>query len=384
MEAIEILKLIAQGEDSYTQFKKNINNVDSLAQELIAFSNTLGGKLLIGVNDDGSIEGLSADDVRRINNLLSNAASQNVKPAINPLTKTVMIGDKLILIIDVAKGLNKPYQDNNGIVWVKSGSDKRKATSREEMQRLFQVSGLVHADTIPSGLHIADLDMEYFRKFFEKFYGEKLEDSELPLTQTITNMNLGKEGELNLTGALLFSKNPSFRLPSFIVKAVAFPGESITSTTYIDSRDIRGKIADVFQQTMSFIFANIKHIQNDQNVNSLGEPEIPRVALEELLANALMHRDYFISAAIRVLIFTDRIEIISPGHLHNNLTIENIKAGNSHARNPVLTTFAYQILPYRGLGSGILRALKSYPHIDFVDDRDGNQFKCTIRRLSYD
>ena len=130
MEAIEILKLIAQGEDSYTQFKKNINNVDSLAQELIAFSNTLGGKLLIGVNDDGSIEGLSADDVRRINNLLSNAASQNVKPAINPLTKTVMIGDKLILIIDVAKGLNKPYQDNNGIVWVKSGSDKRKATSR--------------------------------------------------------------------------------------------------------------------------------------------------------------------------------------------------------------------------------------------------------------
>jgi ATP-dependent DNA helicase RecG len=109
-------------------------------------------------------------------------------------------------------------------------------------------------------------------------------------------------------------------------------------------------------------------------------PEIPRIALEEIIVNALVHRDYFISASIRVFVFDDRVEIISPGHLPNNLTIENIKAGNSNTRNPILASFANQILPYRGYGSGILRALSAYPAIDFVDDRDGNLFKAIFWR----
>jgi ATP-dependent DNA helicase RecG len=92
------------------------------------------------------------------------------------------------------------------------------------------------------------------------------------------------------------------------------------------------------------------------------------------------HRDYFISAPVRVLLFTDRIEIISPGHLPNNLTVQNIINGNSNIRNPILASFATRILPYRGLGSGIKRALKAYSHIDFIDDREGNLFKVIIQR----
>jgi ATP-dependent DNA helicase RecG len=111
-----------------------------------------------------------------------------------------------------------------------------------------------------------------------------------------------------------------------------------------------------------------------------GVLEIPHIALEEILVNALIHRDYFISAPIRIFVFTNRSEIISPGHLPNNLTIENIKRRNSNIRNPVLASFAMRILPYRGLGSGITRALKEYPHIDFEDDHDGNIFKVTIAR----
>ena len=85
-------------------------------------------------------------------------------------------------------------------------------------------------------------------------------------------------------------------------------------------------------------------------------------------------------APIRVFILSNRIEIISPGRLPNDLTVANIKAGNSNARNPIFISFAYQILPYRGFGSGILRALENYPNIEFIDDREGNQFKCIIRR----
>ena len=381
METIELLQIMARGEDSQNQFKKNINNPDSLAAEIIAFSNGLGGKIFIGVDDDGTVSGLSSEDIQRVNQLISNTARQHVIPAVNPIYQNVLIEDKLVLILEVSKGVNKPYQDKNGVFWVKSGADKGKATSREEIQRLFQSSGLVHADESPAnGMTIADLDMDYFRGFFQKRYGEALEDQTLHLPQTITNLNLGKDGELNLTGALLFGKNPSIRLPSFIVKAGLFPGERISNDTYIDSRDITGKISDIFQQTISFILANIKHIQGDQTVNSIGGPEIPRIVLEELIVNALVHRDYFISAPVRIFVFSDRVEIISPGHLPNNLTIANIKAGNSNSRNPILASFANQILPYRGYGSGILRAMENYSDIDFEDDHDGNLFKCIIKR----
>ena len=139
-------------------------------------------------------------------------------------------------------------------------------------------------------------------------------------------------------------------------------------------------MADLFQQTMSFILANIRQIQGDQPVNSIGMSEIPRISLEEIVVNALVHRDYFISAPIRVFVFSDRVEVISPGHLPNNLTVENIKAGNSNARNPILASFANQILPYRGYGSGILRAIQAYPDIDFIDDKNGNTFKVVFKR----
>lgn len=381
METIEIMQILAQGEDSLNQFKKNITNVDALAIEIIAFSNTMGGKIFIGVDDDGIVTGLSAEDVQRLNNMLSNAASQNVRPAVNPLSEIAMINDERIIIIDVPKGLNKPYQDKNGVIWVKNGADKRRATSREEIQRLFQDSGMVHADITPAeGMTIADIDMPYFSEFFHKRYGESLDDQSIPLPQTISNLNLGKDGELNITGGLLFGKSPYRRLPSFIVKAAAFPGTTLAEDSYIDSRDITGRIADIFQHTISFILANTRQEQGEQSVNSLGISEIPRIVLEELVTNAIVHRDYFISAPIRVFIFSDRVEIISPGHLPNNLTVENIKAGNSNTRNPVLASFAYQILPYRGFGSGILRALEKYPNIDFIDDRDGNLFKCIIKR----
>ena len=382
MEVVEIMQGLAKGEDSYNQFKKDVINVDSLAQEIIAFSNTLGGRLFIGVDDDGTVTGLSADDVHRINQLLSNAASQNVKPAVNPLVEVAMINDLRILIIEVAKGINKPYQDKNGVFWVKSGADKRKATSREEIQRLFQDSGLVHADIMPAnGMTVADIDMAYFREFFQKRYGESLAEQSIPLEQTVTNLNLGNNEELNITGALLFAQSPSSRLPAFIVKAAVFPGVTLATNTYIDSRDITGKISDIFQKTISFLLANTRNVQGEQSVNSLGVPEIPRIVFEELIVNALVHRDYFISAPIRVFMFSDRVEIISPGHLPNNLTVANIKAGNSNTRNPVLASFAYQILPYRGFGSGILRALENYPDIEFIDDRDGNLFTCIIKRF---
>ncbi|MCB2262523.1 MAG: putative DNA binding domain-containing protein [Candidatus Thiosymbion ectosymbiont of Robbea hypermnestra] len=381
MEATELLEIIGRGEDSKHQFKADVTNGLSLAQEMVAFSNSGGGTLFVGVSDDGTFSGLNQKDMGRLNSLVSNAASQSVRPPVNPRTENIATSDGLVMRIEVSNGVGKPYMDKNGVIWVKSGADKRKATSREEIQRFYQSAGLIHGDERPvPGADIAALDPDYFRDFFARNFSESLEDQGLPLPALLENMNLMQGGLLNVSGVLLFAKNPGLRLPAFIVKAIAFPGNEIHATSYLDNQDITGKIADVFQQSLGFVLRNIRHIQGGRGVNAPGKPEIPRIVLEELIANALIHRDYFISAPVKLLIFSDRVEIHSPGHLPNNLTIENIKLGNSNIRNPILASYATKILPYRGIGSGIIRALREYPAIDFADDHDGNRFLVTIRR----
>ena len=381
METNTLVAIIARGEDGKYQFKANVTNANSFAAEMIAFSNSSGGEIYVGVSDDGTFAGLTREDMGRLNQLVSNAASQNIRPPINPQTENMSAAGGLVMRVIIPDGISKPYMDKNGVVWVKSGSDKRKATSREEIQRLYQKSGLIHGDEVlVPNLTVADMDTDYFKAFLERNFGEVPEVRQLSLPALLENMNLMKDGVLNVSGALLFAKNPSFKMPVFIIKAIAFPGNEIDVDSYIDSRDIQGKLADIFQQTMSFVLGNIHQIQRAQNVNALGEPEIPRVSLEELIANALIHRDYFISAPVRIFIFKNRVEIISPGHLPNNLTVENIKLGNSNIRNPILASYATKVLPYRGLGSGIIRALKKYPDIDFEDDHDGNQFRVVIKR----
>ena len=181
MEVIELLDLLAKGEDSTRQFKQDVTNADSLAAEMIAFSNGSGGKIFIGINDDGNIAGLTNEDIRRINQLISNTASQNIQPAINPITENIKTDDGLVMHIDIPAGINKPYQDKNGVFWVKSGADKRRATSREEIQRLFQKSNLIHADEIPvTGVTVADLDLDYFKNYFQERFGETLDSQKLP------------------------------------------------------------------------------------------------------------------------------------------------------------------------------------------------------------
>ncbi|TPE46973.1 ATP-dependent DNA helicase RecG [Maribrevibacterium harenarium] len=380
METEELLAIIANGEDSRHQFKQNITRAESLVSELAAFSNSKGGLLLIGVTDDGDIQGLTVDDMGRINQLVSNAA-KDVKPPISVTTENVALPSGMVMVVDVPEGISKPYMDGNLHVWVKNSANKSKVSAREELLRMFQSSALVHADEISvNGSSVIDIDQEFFDAFFEREYGERVEDQDVSRVQLLENMNLAKNGQLNICGTLLFASRPQIRLPVFIVKAVAFPGVDIEDEHYIDSQDINGKLSDVFQKVLGFVLANIRYVQNEQGVNSVGEPEIPRIVLEELIANALIHRDYFVSAPIKVLVFADRIEIVSPGHLPNSLTIENIKMGNSNVRNPILASFAPKVLPYRGLGSGIKRAIKAYPDIEFIDDRAGNTFKVIIKR----
>jgi predicted HTH transcriptional regulator len=381
MNETELRQILACGEDSLHQFKSNLTNADSMAAELAAFANSGGGRLFIGVNDDGSVTGLDAVAVRRLNQLLGNAATQNVRPPVHPLTENVQTANGIVMVVSVPDGLSKPYVDNQGRIWVKQGADKRHVTAREEMQRMFQRAGLVYADVVPvAGTSATDIDDNAFNGYFVRRYGQNSEFAGQTQDQLLQNLGLGDGRELNLAGLMLFGRWPQRYRPAFEIKAVAFPGISLADTRYQDSEDIGGTLLEQFKGGFSFIRRNLHHVQRGRGFNTLGELEIPEAALEELLVNALIHRDYFTSASIRVMVFTDRVEIASPGHLPDSLSVESICQGRTNRRNPTLTEHASHILPYRGMGSGIPRALQEWSHIEFLNDVAGNQFSAVIRR----
>jgi ATP-dependent DNA helicase RecG len=383
LETVEVLEIAARGEDSRHQFKRDATNATSLAAEMVAFSNSGGGTIFIGVDDGGAVRPLNGADVRRINQLIGNVASTMVLPSINPHSENVAVEEGVVIVVTIADGISKPYMDNTSAIWVKSGSDKRKVTAREEMQRMFQTAQLVHGDDIPIATSsIADVDLDYFRRFYSVRYEQELDEQEQSLSSVLSNMRLSRNGLLTVTGALLFAREPQALLPVFYIKAVRYPGNDVHVTAYLDSVDISGKLQAQFDEALSFIARNLHRQQGEQGVNTIGELEVPRIVLEELLANALMHRDYFVSAPIRIFIFDDRIELLSPGGLPNSLTVANIRTGNSNIRNPILVSFASRLLPYRGLGTGIIRALRVYPSIKFENDKDGNLFCVTIPRVA--
>jgi ATP-dependent DNA helicase RecG len=385
MEALEVIELMSRGEDSRTQFKQAPISSKALAEEIVAFSNSKGGRILFGVDDRGALVGLSPDQIQQINQGLSDAANDKVRPSVYPESEIVRIEDRLVLVVTVRPGVGRPYADKSGSFWVKSGPDKRRITSREEIQRMLQASSLIHADEVPvEGTTLEAIDSRHFEEFFAQEYGERVEaalqGSGISLTQLLGNLGLAKGETLNLAGLLLFGSRPQRYRPAFVVKAVSFVGTDPAGDHYRDSEDISGCLKEMHIRTISFLTRNLRKVQGERSFNSEGTLEVPLVALEELVVNMLLHRDYFISAPWRVMMFDDRIELISPGALPNNLTIENIRSGVSNIRNPVITSFATKELPYRGIGTGVRRALAAVPDLGLESDRDTNQFTVRIPR----
>lgn len=379
-----VLALIEKGEDAFTQFKVKVERSDSLAREMVAFANCEGGNIIIGVTDDKSIVGVH--DIGSLNQLISNASSQNCVPPIHTITQNLIIDQKLIVIISVPQGIQKPYHTSKPVEYlIKSGADKRQM-STQELQRMVLQSAGISTEELP--IHQSNLEKDintpalylYFEKEYEVSIKQFMSDNKVSFEQLLNNMSLATGSHLNLNGLMFFGKDPQRFRPLFLIKAVHFRGNDLGDTQYISSDDFEGTLDVQFQSTKNFILSNLPRKQNGNSFNSIGTPEISEIAIEEAIINALVHRDYGILSPIRVFIFQDRLEIINPGHLVNHLTIDKIKLGTTTARNPKLLRFASRILVYRGLGSGITRILKEHPKTDFINDRDGHQFKVIMWR----
>lgn len=387
MNAIELLDIISAGETSKVQFKQEMDD-DKFSAEMIAMSNSKGGVILVGVKDKtGEIIGLTYEQLQSYNNRLANVANEKVKPQIFIETEVVTVstneGEKKILVVTILEGVSKPYKDKNGAIWVKQGSDKRRITDNTEIMRLFQQSGNLFADEMEVyDTSIDDIDERLFADYFRKEFGMSYQEKGLSYKEALRAKRVLRNDRVSLAGLLFFGKEPQNIKPAFTIKTVSYFGNDIAGDSYRNKpADLKGTIPELFKQSMDFLRSNLRHMQQGQNFNSIGVLEISEIVLTELLQNALIHRDYFKNAPIKVMVFDDRVEIVSPGKLPNSLTIEDIKYGNTVIRNNQIAMFAVHTLPYSGLGSGIKRSLREQSNIEFINDIDGEQFIVKIPRF---
>jgi len=380
MDEFTLREDLLKKEDSVRQFKRQIDGQDHLAEEIVAFLNTRGGRIYVGVEDDGSICGLALEVVDALANTISNACSQSINPPCSVLTFNVQTSEGIVVVMEVPDGPDKPYQDRKKRFWVKKGPDKRQVTERTELRRLFQGGHVTYADasSVP-GTSIADLDLEGLKTFYhDRFIGETLASDDEELARQLQGIRLMSGEQLSVTAVLLFGRRPEVLLPEFNIKAVWFKGTDRGGTEFRDNRRFEGTLQKQYEQGMGFFRKWNSRIQNGGSFNEPDLAEIPDSVFEELLVNALVHRDYFIADSVKLFIFDDRIEVRSPGRLPNSLTEEEAMRGIGRDRNPLLLSLAYHLMNYRGSRSGLKRVKAAIPSVILQNDMEAEEVTVTI------
>ena len=351
MDVDELFERIRKGEDLHTEFKERCPDNEDLSREIVAFANTDGGQIIIGVGDDGNIVGV--EDVDMVLKRVDDVAYNRCEPPVTVVPETVSVDGKKLVVVNVPKGKQRPYRTSSGRFYVRSGSRVRQA-SREELLRLFQAAeSIFYDETEVARASLQDIDCRYFKEFMEMAYGWKPNESQI--LNYLKNLRAITENKKpTLSGLLFFGKHPQFHVPYAKITAAYIPGDDI-SVPPADKKDFEGKIPEMLEKFMDYmrICLRIEH-----RINALEpelHPEIPEVAIREAIVNAVAHRDYTIASPIRVLIFRDRVEFRSPGKLPNTVTTESIKIGGAHVlRNPHI----YNLLSKIGLATGVMRIIR--------------------------
>ena len=359
MNKIELLEIIKKGEDSFTEFKEEMAHQDNLAAEIVAFANTEGGNLIIGVSDDGEILGVTDLDkeMQRIDNICSN----NCEPTVYTTIEKFIIDDRKIMIVKIPKGPQRPYRTNRGIHYIRTASGKRIA-SPGELRLIHQASGAIYYDEMPvPNTSFEDIDIEYLEKFLKKSLGGGIEDFGIRVDDLLKNMKIIIPYEDNMVtttgGLLFFGKHPEYHLPYCKVTIVRFPGNDIGEK--FEKKDIEGELVGQIERSESVLK---DYLRTETKIEGFKkeEPrfEIPIESLREALINAVAHRNYQLPSQIRIFIFDNRIEVKSPGKLPNTVTVENIRLGFPLHRNPLIVSFLAKGHRMTEIGTGIPRMIR--------------------------
>ncbi|GIV84227.1 MAG: transcriptional regulator [Candidatus Roseilinea sp.] len=399
MNKTELLELIANGENSRVEFKRDDVHPDSLATEMAALLNLEGGVVLLGVEDDGRIAGLTRSR-EQAEEWVMNIARQNLQPAIIPVWSSITMEDgKIVGIVELPPDSpGKPYKARRGNAWVtyiRVGSTSREAT-REEEARLYQAARLVRYEIKPvpnTGIH--SLDMSRLENYFGVILKRSLPDRKdvEAWRQFLLNSDLLVEAGGNLcasvAGLLLFGENPNRRLPQAGVTAVAFPGTEKEYNTIDEERirgplvsvvSARGRVLDrgVIDRAVDFVNRNMGSMAWLEGGRRRRKKAYPLDAVREAIVNAVAHRDYAREGTdIEVSLYRDRLEIISPGRLPNGVTVEKMKLGVVRvARNELLKEILrdYGYVEHFGMGvrNRIIESMRAHngTEPDLIEEED--------------
>lgn len=346
----DIKTIVNSGEGYNAEFKVRLpSKLKELTEEVCAFANAAGGILLVGVDDQNHIKGVTIDNAKR-------SAIQNSLNEINPHLPTtfykVMVDEKEIWVIEVSSGTQKPYM-LSGAIYVRQGPNTQKITSVEGMREFFQQSDRIYFDEglCPDFDVKNDLDETYF----EEFRARSGLSSGVKTNQIIQNLKLtDPKGIFKNGGVLFFGKAPEVFFEKAVIRCVAFKG--ITKTQIIDDKVYGGPLMQQYQQAMHWLNGKLDVRYIIEGSGPRQELwEIPEVVFKEALINALAHRDYYDKGArITIELFDDRVEVSNPGGLVS--AIDPAEFGfKSHSRNPLIFGLFERIHMVEQIGSGISR-----------------------------
>lgn len=372
MTRSELWETIRNGESSLVEFKRDAVPNHALAKELVAFLNLEGGVVLLGVEDDGTISGVER---RHTEEWVAELCRSKIEPHVVPILSWVRDAapDRHVLVIRVTPGPDKPYarvHHHHRTYYIRVGSTSREA-SREELQRMYQASGGLQYGLKPvPGVTLEALDRRRLRNYLEQVLGGSApkdahfdEWERLLINLELMATSAGR-AVTNVNGTLLFARQPNRFLPQAGVRALRYPGTDANYATHADE-NLRGpmlplRAADgslvesgLVEQALDFVRRNTNPSSELKEGKRVDRWEYPLDVVREAVVNALVHRDYTIAGTdIMLSIYSDRLEVRSPGLLPNTVTIEGMKAGVRYARNQTLVNVMrdYDYVEGRGMG----------------------------------
>jgi len=402
----ELLEIIANGENSGIEFKRDDIRPEQLAKEIVALVNFQGGRVIMGVEDDGAISG-----VQRVNleEWVMNVIHDKIHPLILPFYEKVKIDDNnTVAIITVTPGISKPYvvrERGEEKIYIRAGSTSRLAT-REQQMRLFELGGMLHTEAMP----VPRTDMSCLDEArLQNYLKDIIADPDVPQTPVEWESRLLGLGFLaetgdnvccSIAGLILFGKNPRRYLKQSGLRVFAFAGEDKEYQALLD--DIldgplvgrwevtdsgknlidSGIIERFIEQVTPFISEQASEI--DEHFRRTIRWLYPIDAVREVVVNALAHRDWTRFVDIEIGIYSNRLEVISPGALQNSMTVEKMIAGQRLPRNTLIMEVLrdYGYVDHRGMGirTKVLPLMKRMNHVEPVFEVTEDYVKTILPR----
>ena len=368
----ELLEIVYHGEKSGIEFKRDVLENHALARELVGFSNFEGGIVLLGVEDDGSISGITRPNLEE---WVMTACRDKIRPSIIPFFEIVrgIEAGKDVAVVRVTRGydVHSLWNNNRNTYYIRVGSQSREPTP-EELGRLFQQRGSIRAELRPLlGAALGDLDRRRLRHYFNQIRQQDVpnEDDDHAWQALLINTEIMTEEGVTIGGMLLFGKTPNRFLPQAGIDAAAFQGREKEYSAR-ERNTLRGPMTPlldsgggvvengIVEQALEFVLRNTQVKADLEGGRRIEKPTYPREVLREAIVNALIHRDYLLSSTdIEIAVFSDRLEVTSPGRLPNGITPDRMRSGCRAARNQLLKDFMRDYLYLEHMGMGIPRKI---------------------------